>query len=301
MKRAAGGGNADRSNRLELYLADVLPGFRLVGGRRAADVQKVFNAADARHLQDGFLNGGDLVSVVHLAPNRNDAGLDIEIDLSLRQITIAQDLAFRTVAQGQISHGGRGGSQRHHPLGEGRGGGAGPPPPLVQRAPATAQSGGRPIGEYGASGAATFRIEEINRDRTTDGADDDRERGWPTARRQPLAGRLCLLTDLGVDRFLSGGGELPSGVSGTARELFRGPADPIGDLATHLLEVNLLQVRHPASPPLSPSRPFCFWSPGPGCHGSERRPGGRSRQPPAAGSPGVPSGGRPPRCRPPAQ
>ena len=45
--------------------------------------------------------------------------------------------------------------------------------------------------------------------------------------------------------------EKSSGVSGTARQLFRSPADPIGDVATDLLEVNLLQVRHPASPPPS--------------------------------------------------
>src|SRR5436190_1649168 len=65
-------------------LADVLSGFRLVGSRRAADVKQVFDAAHARHLQDGLLNRRDLIGVVHLAPNRDDGGLDIEIDLPLR-------------------------------------------------------------------------------------------------------------------------------------------------------------------------------------------------------------------------
>src|SRR2546425_4447872 len=79
-------------------LSDVLSGLRLVRSGRAADVQQVFDAANARHFQDGLLNRRNLIGVVHLATNRDDAGLDIEVDLPLRQITIAQDLAFHTVA-----------------------------------------------------------------------------------------------------------------------------------------------------------------------------------------------------------
>src|SRR5205823_1288211 len=50
-------------------------------------------------------------------------------------------------------------------------------------------------------------------------------------------------------RLLGGRGELPGGIAGTAAELFRRPADPVRDVAPYLLEINLLQVRHHASPP----------------------------------------------------
>ena len=52
-----------------------------------------------------------------------------------------------------------------------------------------------------------------------------------------------------VAKLGSGRGKLSSGVARTAAELFRGPADPVRDVATHLLEINLLEVRHRASPP----------------------------------------------------
>src|SRR2546421_1302943 len=81
-ERAAGGGNADRST--TRALSDVLSGLRLVRSGRAADVQQVFDAANARHVQDGLLNRRNLIGVVHLATNRDDAGLDIEVDLPLR-------------------------------------------------------------------------------------------------------------------------------------------------------------------------------------------------------------------------
>src|SRR5207248_3584898 len=104
-KKSGRRGNADRSKPTRALLADVLPGFRLVWRRRAADVQEVFDPADARHLQDGLFNGRDLIGVVDLAANRDDAGVDIEIDLPLRQLTVAQHLAFHAVAQGQIIDG----------------------------------------------------------------------------------------------------------------------------------------------------------------------------------------------------
>src|SRR3989442_9754904 len=229
-------------------LPDVLSGVRLVGSGRAADVQQVFDAADARHFQDRLLNGRDLIRVVHLAPNRDDAGLDIEIDPPLRQIAIAQDLAFHTVAQGQIIDRGRPGSQGHHPLGEGGGSGAGPPAPLVHYAPPTPQPRGAPVDEPGASRATAFRIEEIDRDRTADRAGDDGQRRWPTARGQPRARRLRLLTDLAADRLLGGPGELSGGIAGSAAEFLGCPADPVRDVAPHLLEINFLEVRHPRHP-----------------------------------------------------
>src|SRR5947208_5888320 len=97
-KKSGRRGNADRSKPTRALLADVLPSFRLVWRRRAADVQEGFDPADARHLQDGLFNGRDLIGVVDLAANRGDAGLDIEIELPRRHSRLAQPLALHAAA-----------------------------------------------------------------------------------------------------------------------------------------------------------------------------------------------------------
>src|SRR5437660_8151006 len=82
-KKGAAGGGSDRSNRLELDLARVLPGLRLVGCRGAVDVEEAFDPSHAWHLHDGFLDAGDLERVIDLAADGHHAGLDAEVDLTL--------------------------------------------------------------------------------------------------------------------------------------------------------------------------------------------------------------------------
>src|SRR5919108_3555113 len=83
-------------------LADVFPRLGLVRGRGPGDVEQVFDALHARNLQHGLLDIRDLKRVVDAASDGHDAALDVEIDLALWQVAIAEDLALDAIAQGQV-------------------------------------------------------------------------------------------------------------------------------------------------------------------------------------------------------
>src|SRR4029077_109024 len=115
-KKKAAGGGTDRSNRLELDLAGVLPRSRRVGGLGAVDVEQVLDPDHAWHFQHGLLDARNLERVLDLAADRDDAGLDVEVDLTLRQLGIPKDLAFDSVAQDEVVGWAWARSQAHHPL-----------------------------------------------------------------------------------------------------------------------------------------------------------------------------------------
>src|SRR5712691_1026277 len=247
-KRAAGGGT-DRCNRLELDLAGVLPRLRRVGGRRSVDMEQVLDPGHARHFQDGLLDARNLERVVHLAADGDHGGLDVDVDLTLRHVGVAEDLTLDPVPQREVV--GRAGarSQAHHPLRKGGGSRAGPRSELIERAPTSTEPGARPIDELRPPGAPALWIEKVHGDRAGSGTGEDGQPRRSAAPGQTPSRRRGLLANLRVQRFLGRSAEFTSGISGAASQLLRRPAHSVHDVVAHLLQVNLLQIKHHASPP----------------------------------------------------
>src|SRR5207237_8225237 len=74
-KKSGRRGNADRSKPNRALLADVLPSFRLVWRRCAADVQEVLGPADDRDLQGGIFHGRGLIVCFTRAALKCNGGL----------------------------------------------------------------------------------------------------------------------------------------------------------------------------------------------------------------------------------
>src|SRR5437588_29690 len=149
--------------------------------------------------------------------------------------------------------------------GGGNAGRPNPTPALVDDPLPTTEPRAGPVDELRATGASPLRIEEVDGQRAGDRAADDRPRRRAAAARQPLACRLRLLADLRAHGLLGRRRQLARGIAGSTGELLSGPADPVRDVIADLFEINLLEIRHHASPPPSLSRRSCSLLPAPGC------------------------------------
>src|SRR2546428_3299812 len=158
-KKESGRRGTSRSNRLELDLAGVLPRLRLVGGRRAVDVEQILDPGHARHFHYGFLDVGDLERVIDLAADRDHSGLDVDVDPALRQVGIAKDLTLDPVPQRQVVGGAWARSQAHHFLRKGGGTRTGPRSDAVEGVAAGTKPGTRPIEELLPARASLLRDE----------------------------------------------------------------------------------------------------------------------------------------------